>query len=399
MIPEIRARYNREFTREKYQAFLAEITAAHNYRPGFRIAETPVFIPNYLRLKIREATDEITEVFCQPDFKEQTKDAIFHPENVVPKEDYHARFIQVDFGICTDENGQLTPQLIEVQGFPSLYFFQDLLAKTYRNHFHIHESLKHYPGNITPSSYKQLLKEVIVGDNDPKNVVLLELEPEKQTTFVDYLGAQKGLGIKVLDIIKMLKEGRKLFYRDEEGKKVPIYKIYNRVIFDELALRPDIKRQFYFKDEVDVEWVGHPNWFFRISKYIMPRLKSKYVPKSYYLDKLVPYPDDLENYVLKPLYSFAGAGVKLHVSKEDLDSIDNKANFILQEKVKYEPLIETPTGTAKCEFRVMTIWQPGQRKAQIVNNLVSITKGEMVGVKYNIDKDWVGASIAFLEFA
>jgi len=398
MVTEVRQQFNQTFTDQKYQDFLNYIAKAYNHRPTFRIAETPVFVPNDLRLKLREACDQVTEVFCQPNFKEITKNAILQPEHPVPKEDYHARFIQVDFGICKDENGELTPRLIEVQGFPSIYFFQDLLAKAYDKFFEMPQNFKNYPGDLTSDTYLELLRHVIVGENDPENVVLLEVEPEKQVTKIDFLGAAHHLGIKVLCISDLIKEGKDLFYETPDGRKVHIHKIYNRVIFDELHLKDHLKRQFYFKDEVNVEWVGHPNWFFRISKYTLPLLESKYVPRSYYLDQLDSYPDNLEDYVLKPLYSFAGSGVKLNVNRNDLDQINNPENYILQEKVNYGPFIATPTGPAKCEIRLMTIWQPGQRKAEIVNNLVRISKGEMIGVRYNKDKDWVGASIGMLEF-
>ena len=398
MVSEVRQHFNQKFTEPKYQKFLNYLAEAYDHKPNFRIAETPVFVPNDLRLRLREACDQITEVFCQPNFKEITKNAILQPEHPVPKEDYHTRFIQVDFGICKDENGELTPKLIEVQGFPSLYFFQDLLAKAYRKFFEIPENFKNYPGELTSETYLELLRQVIVGDNDPENVVLLEIEPEKQVTKIDFLGAAHHLGIKVLCISDLIKEGEDLYYENPDGRKVHIHKIYNRVIFDELQLKDDLKRQFYFKDEVNVEWVGHPNWFFRISKYTLPLLESKYVPRSFYLDQLDSYPDNLENYVLKPLYSFAGSGVRLNVNRNDLDQIDNPENFIIQERVNYGPFIATPTGPAKCEIRMMTIWQPGQPKAEIVNNLVRISKGEMIGVRYNKDKDWVGASIGMLEF-
>ena len=245
--------------------------------------------------------------------------------------------------------------------------------------------------------YIEMLRNIIVGDNNPENVVLLEIEPEKQTTYIDFKGAEEHLGIKVLCISKLIKHGKKLFYENEEGKEVPIYKIYNRVIFDELAQRDDITRQFYFTDEVDVEWVGHPNWFFRISKYTMPLLKNKYVPESLYLDRLDQYPEDLGNYVLKPLYSFAGSGVKLNITPQELDQIVDRENYILQKKVKYEPVVSTPNDPAKCEIRMLMLWDKGQKEARIVNNLVRLSKGEMIGVRYNKDRDWVGASVGFFE--
>ncbi|MEO1096644.1 MAG: hypothetical protein AAFX57_02680, partial [Bacteroidota bacterium] len=243
----------------------------------------------------------------------------------------------------------------------------------------------------------KMFREIIIGDSDPKNVVLLEIEPEKQNTYIDFLAANKYIGIKVLCISKLKKRGKKLYYFDEQGEEVAVHKIYNRVIFDELDKRPDIKSEFHFEDEVDIEWVGHPNWFFRISKYTMPLLRSKYVPECFYLDQLKEYPKDLQNYVLKPLYSFAGAGVKLNITAEELDAIEEKENYILQKRVNYIPIVESPNEPVKCEIRMLMLWKRGETKATIVNNLVRLSKGEMIGVKYNKNKDWVGASVGFFE--
>ena len=376
---------------------LDDIAAEFNHRPNFRIAETPVFIPKLLKERLLEACEEINEIIMRPGFKELTRDAIKHPMLSVPKEDYNSRFIQMDFGICIDENGDPTPQLIELQGFPSLYFFQDLLTRTFIKHYDIPNRFSTHLNGVKKDNYIKILKEEIVGDTDPKQVVLLEIEPEKQVTYIDFLGAEKNLGIKVLCISKIKKRGTQLFYEAESGELIQIKKIYNRVIFDELDQREDIASEFHFGDEVDVEWVGHPNWFFRISKYTMPLLNSKYVPKCYYLDQLEEYPKDLENYVLKPLYSFAGAGVKLNVTKEDLDAIEQKDNFILQAKVNYVPIVETLDVPAKCEIRMMSLWNKDKGTAQVVNNLVRLSKGEMIGVRYNKDKEWVGGSVGFFE--
>ena len=391
----MRTWFNANYTEAKYESFKASISNAYGHTPVLRLAETPVFFDNDLREKVLQACEDINKTILQPDFKELTKGAIKHPELVVPNEDYHTRFLQMDFGICQNEKGEIVPQLIEVQGFPSLYFFQDLLYKAYIENFNIPDKYTVHFDGLDSVRYMDLLRQEIVGTFDPKSVVLLEVEPEKQATYIDFLGAEAHLGIKVLCITALKKRDKKLYYEDEEGNDVLIQRIYNRVIFDELKQRPDLKREYYFHDEVDVEWVGHPNWFFRISKYTMPLFNSPYVPECHYLEELDEYPEDLHNYVLKPLYSFAGSGVKLSISAKDLDEIEEKENFILQKKVNYAPLIETPSGPAKCELRVMMIWEKGEKNVRLVNNLVRISKGEMVGVRYNKDKDWVGASVGF----
>ena len=398
MIKQARINYNKSFTSKNYLAFKEDVCATHNYVPPFRLSESPIFISNSLRNHLVKACEVISETIYHPKFKEWSEGALAGEDLKVPAEDDHSLFIQMDFGICLDKNGQAIPQLIEVQGFPSLYFFQDLLARKYQEYFEVPSNYTCYFDGLDSKRYIELLRAAIIGDTDPKNVILLEIEPEKQATAIDFLCAQATIGLKVLCISQLKKRGKNLYYFDTEGKEIPVYKIFNRIIFDELLQREDLRREFYFKDEVNVEWIGHPNWFYRISKYILPLLKSEYVPESFYLDQLDSYPNDLENYVLKPLFSFAGAGVNLNITSEILDAITDKENYIIQRKVKYEPILEAINGEkVKCEIRMMLLWEKNAPKAKIINNLVRLTKGEMVGVKYNKDKDWVGASVAFFE--
>ena len=397
MIDKYRNLYNQQFTQVKHEALIEDIKSTFNYSVPFKIAETPVFIPHILKQRLLEACDEVMAVITKPNFKELTEGAFFEPKMRVPNEDQASQFIQLDFGICLDENDIFIPKLIELQGFPSLYFFQEMLGSMYRKHYVIPEGFSQHINGFTPSEYIELLRTEIVGDSDPKQVILLEIEPELQATAIDFFATAKKIGIKVLCISKLIKRGKQLFYKNDTGQEIQIKKIYNRIIFDELDRRDDLKRDFDFADEVDVEWIGHPNWFFRISKYTMPLLKGKYVPKSYYLDKLTDIPTDLENYVLKPLYSFAGAGVQIHVTKEMIEGVTNKTNYLLQEKVAYAPVIETPDVPAKCEIRMMMLYNKKEKSYQIVSNLMRLSKGEMVGVKYNKDKTWVGGSTGFFE--
>jgi len=399
MIPKHRKAYNDHFTEEKYSKFLKDINSQFDHTVNFKIAETPVFIPKYLKEKLVNACEDIMKVINQPNFKTLTDAAFFDENTIVPNEDAHSKFIQLDFGICKTDNDELTPKLIELQGFPSLYFFQELLGGMYRKHFGevIPKSYSQHLNGMTPEQYIELLRQEIVGTTPPKQVILLEIEPDQQATAIDFYATEAQLGIKVLCITHLKKRGKTLYYLDESGKEVQVLKIYNRIIFDELDQRQDLKTEFNFKDEVDVEWIGHPNWFYRISKYTMPLLKGDYVPKSYYLDTLETIPSDLENYVLKPLYSFAGAGVQIHVTRDMIDAIKNKANYLLQEKVAYAPIIETMDVPAKCEIRMMLLHNSKTNKTEIVSNLMRLSKGEMVGVKYNKDKTWVGGSTGFFE--
>jgi len=397
MIEKYRKAFNAQFTEETYQTLLNDVIQKFNHTPKFKIAETPIFIPNALKERLVAACNDIMSVINQPNFKALTEGTFFDEKMRVPNEDEDSKFIQLDFGICLDDNGNPTPKLIELQGFPSLYCFQHLLAKMYQKHYSIPKHLSIHPTGINSSEFVEMLRTEIVGNTNPKQVILLEIEPEKQATAIDFYSSADLLGIKVLCISKLIKKGKQLFYLDDAGEEIQVLKIYNRIIFDELDQRDDLKREFYFQDEVDVEWIGHPNWFFRISKYTMPLLKGDYVPKSYYLNQLENIPEDLENYVLKPLYSFAGAGVEIHVTKNMIDNIKDKSNYLLQEKVAYHPIIDTLDVPAKCEIRMMLLHCKKDNTTKIVSNLVRLSKGEMIGVKYNKDKTWVGGSTGFFE--
>ncbi|WP_418602772.1 hypothetical protein [Hwangdonia sp.] len=399
MIEKYRKAFNSNFKEETYRALLNGINQKFDYTAPFKIAETPIFIPNDLKKRLVDACNDIMSVINQPNFKALTEGAFFDKKNKVPNEDEHSKFVQLDFGICLDEHGTPTPKLIELQGFPSLYCFQHLLESMYQKHYDIPQHLSIHPTGISSLEFVELLRTEIVGDTDPNQVILLEIEPEKQATAIDFYCTANLLGIKVLCISKLIKKGKKLFYLNDEGKEIQVLKIYNRIIFDELNQRDDLKREFDFKDEVDIEWIGHPNWFFRISKYTMPLLKGDYVPKSYYLNQLESIPKDLENYVLKPLYSFAGAGVQIHVTREMIDQIKDKSNYLLQEKVAYHPIIKTLDVPAKCEIRMMLLHCEKENTTKIVSNLVRLSKGEMIGVKYNKDKTWVGGSTGFFELS
>ena len=393
-----RQQYNAHFTPEKYAAFLETVGTAFGEAPTFRIAETPIFVPTALKAQLLRGVHDIAAVLAQPDFKQRSEAAI--PAHLrVPGEDEHPIFLQLDFGICRDANGGLTPQLIELQGFPSLYFFQLMLANAYRKHFDVPADFHGLFDGLDDDAYLQLLRETIVGDSKPENVILLEVEPEKQNTRIDFWGGEKYLGIKTLCLSKLKREGRDLFYLDEQGRRVGVERIYNRIIFDELEKRSDLPREWDMTTEVNAEWVGHPNWFFRISKHTLPFLHSDFVPKTLFLNELTSIPADLENWVLKPLFSFSGQGVKINVAPEDIHAVDDPSNYILQRKVQYVAAVETtnPAEPSKCEIRMMMLWKKGWDQPRLVNNLVRISKGEMVGVRYNKGKDWVGASVGFFE--
>lgn len=397
MIPAIRKQYNEAFTTEKYEAFLKELHGVYPGELDFRVAETPIFVPKDFTDKILNACESIIDIIVDPSFKELTKNAI--PKNLqVPGENDHSHFIAFDFGICVNESGEYEPQLIEMQGFPSLFAYEVLIDDVFRNHFPVPDNFDCYLNGYTRETYIQLLKEIIIGTHQPEHVILLEIFPRQQKTRIDFYCTEEYTGIKMVCLTELIKEGKKLYYLND-GVKTEVKRIYNRVIFDDLQQqRPEVQEKgTIFFEELDVEWAPHPNWFYRISKYTLPLIKHPYVPPTFYLNEVTQIPADLENYVLKPLFSFAGQGVIIDVTKEDVDKVKDPENWILQRKVKYADIIQTPDIPAKAEIRMFYFWKDGVARPVAVNNLGRLSKGKMIGVRYNKDKEWVGGNFCYFE--
>ena len=396
MINELRVHYNQSFTQEKYKDFLDDLNSKYPGDILFRMAETPIFIPKDFTKKIIDACEAIVDVIVADNFKTITASAIPEGE-AVPNENNHTDFIAFDFGICENEAGELEPQLIEMQGFPTLFGFQIYYPEVLKNNFEIPEGFDNYLSGYNKESYTQLLKEIIIGKHDIENVILLEINPHEQKTRIDFYCTQDYLGIPIVSLTELIQEGKKLYYMNE-GKKIPVKRIYNRVIFDELLQQKEKLGDIVdITGDLEVEWVPHPNWFYRISKFTLPFIKHPYVPETFFLNEIKQLPDDLENFVLKPLFSFAGQGVIIDVTKSDIDKVKDPANWILQRKVKYADVIITPNIPAKAEIRIFYFWKKGESRPVAVNNLARLSKGKMIGVRYNMDKDWVGGSVAFFE--
>ena len=395
MQQELRQKFNANFTEEKYLAYLKKIEDLHPGSLDFRNAETPVFVPKDFTQKMLTACDDIIDVIIQPNFKSLTERSI--PKDImVPGENEYSDFIVFDFGVCENSNGELEPQLIEMQGFPTLFAFQAYHTDYTRAFANMPATHDAYLNNYHQDSYLQLLKEIIVGDEKPEQVILLEIYPEKQKTRIDFYCTEKVLGIKTVCLTKLIGEGNKLYY-ENDGKKIEIKRIYNRLIFDDLHQQKNLGSIIDFTHPWEVEWVSHPNWFYRISKFTLPLINNPYVPKTVYLDELKELPGDLENYVLKPLFSFAGMGVVIDVTRQDIDDVKDPKNWILQRKVKYADVIVTPDGPAKAEIRLFYFWKKGWAKPVAVHNLSRLSKGKMIGTRYNKDKTWVGGSVSFFE--
>jgi hypothetical protein len=396
MIASLRSQFNASFTAEKYQTFLRRIDDACGTHVQFRLSETPCFFPpSLLERMARDGEELIRQLVESPEYRTRSNESI-PAEFRVPNEPEHPMFVQVDFGLVRDARGELQPKLVELQAFPSLYAYQVALAQSYidvfgLNRFDGGERLQFFLSGLDANTYSDLLRRAIVGRHDPENVILMEIHPEEQKTLPDFLLTEKMLGIKTVDIEAIKKEGARLYY-ERNGRRVPIRRIYNRAIVDELQ-RKQVKLAFDWRDDLDVEWAGHPNWYFRISKFSIPYLRHESVPKTWFLDRLERVPEDLQNYALKPLYSFAGLGVVIAPTKEDIEAIpaEKRADYILQERLHFEPVIETPFGGTKAEVRVMYVWQ---EELKAVLTIIRMGRGLMMGVDHNKNMEWVGASAA-----
>lgn len=394
MINSYRTSFNEQFTTEQYALFLKELEKGFIEIP-FRVAETPVFLPSGLKDQLIAAGEEIIALIQSKNFKKLTEHSIPTEWNV-PAEHAHPHFLTFDFGICKDQEGKLIPKLIELQGFPSLYGFQSHLAKTFQQSFNLSTALTPYFSGLNEQSYLELLKEVIVGKHEPREVALMDIDAPHQKTAIDFFLTAKYLGIKVLSLSDIKKEGKHLYYL-EDGNKVFLKRIYNRLIFDEIGQNTAIfNDSFDPREALDIEWVTHPNWFYRISKYTMPFLTSEFVPPTHFLKDLKVIPEDLENYVLKPLFSFAGMGVLIDVQKKDIENISDPENWILQRKVSYEPVVQAPDGGIKVEIRLMYLWPEGKEPVLCIS-LARLSRGKMIGVRYNQDFDWVGGTVGLME--
>ena len=393
MIPSRRKQFNSNFSAARYQTFLRRIDQICGTHVQFRLCETPCFFPKSLLDRMAgDGQDLIRQLVENPSYRAKSEEAV-PAEFKVPNEASHPMFVQVDFGLVRDAQGQLQPKLVELQAFPSLYAYQAFLSQLYIDVYGLNDSahgnLQYLLSGLSSDSYRDLLRRAIVDQHDPENVILMEIHPEQQKTLPDFRLTQELLGVHFVDIVDIRKEGSHLYY-ERAGKRIPIRRIYNRAIVDELQ-RKNVTLNFDWRDDLDVEWAGHPNWYFRISKFSIPYLRHPSVPKTWFLHELAEVPDDLENYALKPLYSFAGLGVVIAPTRRDIDSIpgEKRPYYILQERMNFEPVIETPHGPTKAEVRMMYIWLEDLKP---VLTIIRMGRGLMMGVDHNKNLEWVGAS-------
>ena len=394
MIEALRADFNRRWTPAKYTAFSNSLDAAIGQHVGFRHSETPCFFPRDLLQRMSRAGRELVGQLLNDKLYLEASSHEIPSQYRVPNEAAKPLFIQADFGIVR-ENGSFAPKLVEIQGFPSLYAYQTEMARQYIRAYDLDPGLRHLLSDLDLGSYHRLLGEAILNGHDPKNVILLEIDPEHQKTVCDFICTERIYGVRAICITKLKKVGRKLHY-DRDGVWTPIHRIYNRAIFDELE-RKNAEIPFAWTDDLDVEWAGHPNWFFRLSKFSIPWFNHPCVPKSRFFHEVTELPSDPENYVLKPLYSFAGLGVIVGPTHGQLEAVAlrERRNYILQERVRFEPVIATPHGPTMAEVRIMYIWLPAMDLPVAANMIVRMGRGKQMGVDHNKNLEWVGASAGF----
>jgi len=390
MIEPLRRAFNASWTETAYETYKARLAEAAGSPIGFRVCESPVFLPPALRDAMVQGALEIWDELLQPSALERSKAAV-PPDFDVPGSDDHPLFAQADFAIV-EEGGRLVPRLIELQGFPSLYAFQLFQGRLCLDMVPGHgEPLEFLLGGLDDLGYRRVVGDAILGGLPAENVVLLDLDPPGQGTYPDFAATEKLFGIRAVCPTDLAKSGRELWY-ERDGQKTRILRVYNRLIVDELVEKK-VALPFRFTEELDVQWAGHPNWFFRWSKHALPGLKHPLVPEARLLRDFDRVPEDLERWVLKPLFSFSGSGVKVDVTPEDLAAVPEKerSSTLLMRKVDYAPVVETTDGgRSRVEVRVMFVWRDGRPLP--VTTLARLSRGQMMGVKFNRDKTWVGST-------
>jgi hypothetical protein len=396
MIPTLRQNFNDAFTEEKYQNYLSSISNSYPNALDFKIAETPIFIDQKFTSLLLELGDYVNGEILSNPFKANTQPSLEQQANI-PNEPAFPACIVMDYAIANNSKDELVPKLIELQGFPSLFAFELLQEEALSANYELPENYSPFLNGYNKEKYIGHLKQIICGSKG-EHTVLLELYPHQQKTRIDFYCTEKLLKIPIVCITELEQKGNQLFYT-RNGISIQIDRIYNRVIMDELDKQPAAiqEKGKILLNDLAISWVTHPNHFFRISKFLMPFLKHPLVPTTLFVHQLAAIPENLQDYILKPLFSFAGQGVIIDIQPGDIEKLKGSAHWILQEKVHYAECIETPTGPAKAEIRLFYFWDQAKQKYIATMNLARLSKGKMIGVDFNKTATWVGGSLAYFE--
>jgi hypothetical protein len=405
VIPALRAAFNERWTEAQFRDLIRRLEQRTGATLNFPISETPCFFPRSLMDSLAATGNQLIDLILNSPEAMAAADAAVPARYRGDSAEASPTFAQVDFGLVRDESGHIAPKLVELQAFASLYGFQLAVAEAYRDAFELPRSLELYLDGLTPDRYYELAANAIVGDHDPAEVVLMEIEPRQQKTWPDFVVTDQMWGVRAIDTSEVKREGRRLYYR-RDGRVTQIKRIYNRVIPDELE-RKKIQLPFGYGDDLEVSWAGHPAWYFRLSKFSIPWLSHPSVPETWFLDGIEQLPVDRERYLLKPLFSFAGGGIIFAPTDAQIAAIplDERKNYILQERIRFEPVIETPHGPTQAEVRIMYLRDPstslraGGSGLRPVLPLLRMGRGKMMGVDHNKGLRWVGASAGFMSTA
>lgn len=394
MIPHLRTAFNASWTEAKYRDLVRRLELRTGATLGFPISETPCFFPQSLMSSLASTGIElVNQILDSADAMAAARAAV--PERFRgPGAETLPTFLQVDFGLVRGDDGSIQPKLVELQAFASLYGFQLVVTEAYRDAFALPSSLNLCLEHLNAAAYHAVVADAIVGDNDPAEVVLMEIEPRRQKTWPDFVVTEQMWGVRAIDVAEVRREGRQLYYQ-RDGKATRITRIYNRVIPDELE-RKRIQLPFDYGDDLDVQWAGHPAWYFQISKFSIPFLRHPSVPETRFLDGIEILPADRDRYLLKPLFSFAGGGIIFAPTDAQIAAIPmaERRNYILQERINFTPVIETPEGPAQAEIRMMYV-RAGSVLRPVLP-LIRMGRGKMMGVDHNKGLRWVGASAGLI---
>jgi hypothetical protein len=395
VIPALRQQFNAAWTDAQYRDLIRRLELRTGATLGFPISETPCFFPGRLISSLAATGIELVNQILHNRAALDAARAAVPARYAGPGAEDLPTFLQVDFGLVRGDDGSIQPKLVELQAFASLYGFQLAMAEAYRDAFALPDSLHFFIDQLDASTYYALVAEAIVGDHDPAEVVLMEIAPRQQKTWPDFVVTEQLWGVRAVDTAEVHREGRRLYYR-RDGKATQIKRIYNRVIPDELE-RKHIQLPFGYGDDLEVEWAGHPAWYFQISKFSIPFLRHPSVPETKFLDGIESLPADRERWLLKPLFSFAGGGIIFAPTDAQIAAIpkSERKNYILQERIDFTPVIETPEGPAQAEIRIMYVRSEGELIPLLP--LLRMGRGKMMGVDHNKGLRWVGASAGFIE--
>jgi hypothetical protein len=405
VIPSYRQDFNRRYRPELYAKMLSSLDAAAGTHIEFRVAETPCFFPVQLIDQITSIGIDLTHRLVQDPVYRAASLAAIPAAYRMPDDSTHPHFMTADFGLVRTPSDTLEPMLVELQAFPSVFGYQSVLSEAYRSVFGLDDSLDYFLGGHTETSFWKLLANIVLGGHDPENVILSEVDPYHQKTLPDFLITAERLGIAIANVAELVRVeqpgGLPKLYRRDGDRLVPVHRIYNRVIVDEL-IRRDIHLPFDYREALDVEWAGHPNWYFHISKFSIPYLHHPAVPPAVFLSDWMDgkgrerLPADRESLILKPLFSFAGKGIEFGPSDEMLVGIppNHRCEYLMQQRLHFEPVIETPRGPTQAEIRILYLWPDGGDLDPVLS-LIRLGRGKMMGVDHNRDQEWVGGSAAF----